>query len=63
LHLSGNWVYFTGTPVTHPVGRYDFQGGVLPIYSERNADRLPDYHRMDLALTLQGKTTIEALEG
>ncbi len=55
VQLSGNWIYFTGSPVTLPVGRFDFQGGVIPIYSERNAERLPDYHRLDIAVTIQGK--------
>ncbi len=55
IQLTGNWVYFTGTPVTLPIGRFDFQGGVIPIYSKRNAERMPDYHRMDVALSIQGK--------
>jgi hypothetical protein len=55
LTIAGNWVYFTGSPVTLPVGRFDFQGGVVPFYSERNAERMPDYHRMDLSLTLREK--------
>lgn len=55
IQLTGNWVYFTGTPVTLPIGRFDFQEGVIPIYSKRNAERMPDYHRMDVALTIQGK--------
>lgn len=55
LHLSANWLYFTGTPTTYPVGRFDFQGGIIPVYSKRNAERMPDYHRMDVALVLQGK--------
>jgi hypothetical protein len=55
LTLAGNWVYFTGTPVTLPVGRFDFQGGIVPLYSDRNAERMPDYHRLDLSLTLREK--------
>jgi hypothetical protein len=58
IHISANWVYATGSPVTLPVGRYDFQGGVLPIYSERNAERLPNYHRMDVAVIIQGKNPV-----
>lgn len=27
----------------------------LPIYGEKNASRLPDYHRLDLSLTLKNK--------
>ena len=30
-------------------------GKTVFYYSERNADRLPDYHRLDLAATLEGK--------
>lgn len=58
VQLSGNWIYFTGAPVTLPVGRFDFQGGVIPIYSKRNAERMPDYHRMDFAVTVQGKNPV-----
>ena len=55
LSLSLNFVYNTGRAVTMPTGRYIYQGKVIPIYSDRNAERLPDYHRMDLAATLKGK--------
>jgi len=27
----------------------------VPVYSDRNAERLPAYHRMDLAFTMKGK--------
>ncbi|TCO08010.1 TonB-dependent receptor [Natronoflexus pectinivorans] len=55
LNISGNWVYFTGAPVTMPVGRYSFQSGVVPIYSDRNSERMPDYHRMDISVTLRNR--------
>ncbi|MCA1744178.1 MAG: hypothetical protein LC643_00405, partial [Bacteroidales bacterium] len=55
LTIAGNWIYFTGAPVTLPVGRFDFQGGIVPLYSARNAEKMPDYHRMDLSLTLREK--------
>jgi len=51
LHAGANWVYSTGNPVTFPTGRYEILGAVLPIYSKRNAYRMPDYHRLDLSLT------------
>ncbi len=50
LNLSANWVYSTGTPLTAPVGRYEYQGVIVPAYSERNGRRIPDYHRMDLSI-------------
>ncbi|MFO8001667.1 MAG: carboxypeptidase-like regulatory domain-containing protein [Marinilabilia sp.] len=53
--FSGNWVYYTGAPVTMPVGRYEVGGDIVPLYSERNAERMPDYHRLDLSMTLHGK--------
>ncbi len=50
LGISANWVYATGTPVTFPTGRAIIGGKVIPIYSDRNAYRYPDYHRMDLSV-------------
>jgi hypothetical protein len=55
VSLSGNWVYYTGSPVTMPVGRYEISGQLVPLYSERNGERMPDYHRLDLSLTLHSK--------
>lgn len=53
--ISANWVYATGAPVTFPTGRAVVGNVILPIYSDRNAYRLPDYHRLDLAFTLKSK--------
>ena len=56
---SVSWVYATGNPTTYPVQQFTIPDGdnnpkndiVVPIYSERNAYRLPDYHRMDISVT------------
>lgn len=53
--LSVNWIYATGAPVTFPTGRAVIGNVVVPIYSDRNAYRLPDYHRLDLSYTLKEK--------
>jgi hypothetical protein len=53
--VSANWVYATGNPVTFPTGRAEIGGKVIPIYSDRNAYRYPDYHRLDLAVTFSSK--------
>ncbi|TAJ05761.1 TonB-dependent receptor [Marinilabiliaceae bacterium JC017] len=53
--LSMNWVYSTGAPVTYPVGRYELGGNIVPLYSKRNAERMPDYHRLDVSYTIKGK--------
>ena len=49
------WVYATGSPVTFPTGRFRIGSFIAPVYSERNAYRMPDYHRLDLTATLRGK--------
>lgn len=53
--LSANWIYKTGQPVTFPTGRYEYEGKIVPVYSDRNDYRLSDYHRLDLSLTIKSK--------
>lgn len=53
ISLGANWVYSTGRPVTFPVGRAVWGNKIVPIYSDRNAYRMPDYHRLDLSVTLR----------
>jgi hypothetical protein len=49
------FVYTTGQAVTFPVGTYEIDTQTLPLYGEqRNADRFPDYHRMDASVTWKG---------
>ncbi len=50
-----NWVFASGAPVTFPTGRAIIGNKVVPVYSDRNAYRMPSYHRLDLSLTLKGK--------
>lgn len=53
--LGANWVYATGSAVTFPTGRFKIGNTIVPVYSERNSYRLPDYHRLDVSVTLNGK--------
>ncbi|MBB3696534.1 TonB-dependent receptor [Flammeovirga yaeyamensis] len=55
--LSGNFIYYTGDAITFPSGRYEVDGKVVPYYTERNGYRMPDYHRLDLAVTWIRKKT------
>ena len=48
--VSSNWIFATGNPTTYPVGRIEVDGEYLPLYSGRNEDRRPNYHRLDLSL-------------
>jgi len=49
--ISGNWVFSTGSAVTFPTGKYTSLGRTIPIYSDRNGERMPSYHRMDISAT------------
>lgn len=55
LTLSANWVYSSGTPVTFPTGRAIIGNNIVPVYSERNAYRMPAYHRLDLSFIIKAK--------
>lgn len=52
LYLSANWVYSTAPPRTMPTGRFEYQGMIVPVYSDRNSVRIFDYHRLDLSATI-----------
>ncbi|AUD04775.1 TonB-dependent receptor [Spirosoma pollinicola] len=49
--FSSNFVYYTGVPATYPDGQYTYNGEPVQDYSRRNADRIPDYHRLDVAFS------------
>jgi CarboxypepD_reg-like domain/TonB-dependent Receptor Plug Domain len=49
--LSATWVYYTGNAVTYPTGKYAIEGKTIFLYSDRNANRMPAYHRLDLGAT------------
>lgn len=51
--MSGLFVYSTGNAVTFPTGKYELNGQTIFQYSNRNADRMPAYHRMDLSATYE----------
>nr|WP_295924076.1 TonB-dependent receptor [uncultured Dyadobacter sp.] len=50
--FGANMVFQTGRPVTYPNGQFVYSGLSVATYSERNANRLPAYHRLDLSATL-----------
>jgi hypothetical protein len=51
--FSASWIYASGSPFTTPSGYYYYMGYQVPYYEERNNDRLPDYHRLDLSTSIQ----------
>jgi len=46
------FTYRQGRPITPPVASYEVGGILVTEYSERNAFRIPDYHRLDFAFNI-----------
>ncbi len=61
LSLSLNLTYSTGRPITLPIARYNYAGSERVYYSDRNAYRIPDYFRADVALNIEGNHKIKKL--
>ena len=52
-NLSINFTYSTGRPITGPIGNFGIDNVLnVPIFSQRNQFRIPDYHRLDVAYTI-----------
>ena len=49
--LSATWVYYTGNAVTFPTGLSIINNNIVFVYSGRNENRMPPYHRLDLGAT------------
>jgi hypothetical protein len=54
-NFAATFTLASGTPGTFPTNRFEFQDITAPIFSGRNNYRIPAYHRLDLAATLQGR--------
>ncbi|MEQ9406047.1 MAG: TonB-dependent receptor [Cyclobacteriaceae bacterium] len=55
LSISGNFLFATGIPLTLPSDKYVFENNLVPHFADRNASRLPNYHRLDLSLKWEGR--------
>lgn len=50
--FGATFIYKTGRPISVPVGGFDvFPSWFIPVFTERNSFRIPDYHRLDLSYT------------
>lgn len=51
--LSANFIFASGRPTTAPIVSYTVNGVIaVPIYTERNQLRIPDYHRLDISYNI-----------
>ncbi len=54
IFFTGSFSYRTGRPVTVPYSYTSIDNVQIVNFSDRNSYRIPDYHRLDLALVLEG---------
>lgn len=47
--FNANFLFQTGQPTTYPNSQYLYNGISIPNFSNRNAERLPSYHRLDFS--------------
>jgi ferric enterobactin receptor len=62
--VAFNFTLSSGRPATYPLGRYTLYeptvfGASVPIYLNRNQDRIPAYHRLDFSITFDQNPEIE----
>lgn len=58
-NLSASWIFATGSPTSYPIAKYDVQGNPMYYYADRNSNRIPDYHRLDVSLTYDFKKNVQ----
>jgi hypothetical protein len=54
--FGATFTYSTGRPMTLAAGKYDFGPYKVDIITDRNTYRLPDFHRLDLSVTLNPRS-------
>lgn len=53
LQVGLNFTYNSGLPFTGPDVKYISNGVLVTHFAERNQYRIPDYHRLDISITLE----------
>jgi hypothetical protein len=61
--FSAIFTYSSGRPITVPSAKFNFNGSELAYFDNRNQDRAPDYHRLDLSLTFSIPSKKKLLQG
>ncbi len=52
--FTGAFTYHTGRPITIPLIAFSVENINVSSFSDRNVYRVPDYHRLDIALVIEG---------
>ncbi len=53
VSYSANFTYSTGRPTTYATDKYFVGTTLVPNYVNRNQDKIPDYNRLDLSMTIE----------
>ena len=53
--ISSNFIFQTGQPTSFPVSQYEYNNITIANFNFRNANRLPAYNRLDVALNYTPK--------
>lgn len=61
--FTGSFTYHTGRPVTIPLSAFSLENTTVAYFSARNQYRIPDYHRLDIALVIEGNHKKKANKG
>jgi hypothetical protein len=61
VKISANWMYSTGAATMLMAGSYRYMNVEVPYYTGKNQGRLPDYHRLDMSVTLLTKRSVKRM--
>jgi hypothetical protein len=53
--FTSDFTYQTGRPITLPSGQYTYFYTLMPYYSGKNLQRMPNFHRLDIGAVLKNK--------
>jgi hypothetical protein len=54
IFFTGGFTYHTGRPISLPLSAFYVDNTTVTSFSNRNEFRIPDYHRLDLGLVIEG---------
>lgn len=63
IHLNTFYVLQSGRPLTYPMGFTEYEGIVMPIYSDRNSHRMPIFSRFDMSCSFDLETKKQREKG
>ncbi len=61
--MSSIFTYSTGRPVTFPEAKFNYEDQIFALYGIRNSERIPDYHRLDVSMTISLENSKPLLAG